>query len=154
MTALPVPTLDPEFDVTVELGPLEDHHRTSAGHRRVVPILGGRITGAVDAEILPGGADWQLVRADGTIEIDSRYSARTDRGDHLLLHARGLRTGAPDVLERLRLGDDVDPGEYYFRTTVEIETAASALADLQRNLFVAVARRQADAVQYRAYRVG
>lgn len=154
MMGLPVPTLDFEFDVTVELGPLEDHRGTSAGQRRVVPILGGRLTGAVEAEIIRGGADWQIVRPDGSIEIDSRYSARTDRGDHLLLHARGLRTGAPDVLERLRLGEDVDPGAYCFRTTVEIETAASALAHLQRSLFVAVARRQADAVQYRAYRVG
>ncbi|MEV4776087.1 DUF3237 domain-containing protein [Microbacterium sp. LWH12-1.2] len=152
-TLLPVPTLESAFDVTVELGPIEDHHSTSAGSRRVVPILGGRISGAVNAEILAGGADWQLIRPDGTIEIDSRYTARTASGDHLLLHARGLRTGPPDVLGRLRRGEDVDPHEYCFRTTVQIETAAAHLADLQRSLFVAAAQRQAKAVRYRAYRV-
>ena len=150
---LPRPDLEFAFDVTVDLGPLEDHHATSVGHRRVVPILGGRITGAVEAEILAGGADWQIVRPGGTIEIDGRYSARTDGGDLLLLHATGLRTGTPDVLEQLRRGEDVDPGAYYFRTTVQIETAAPALAHLQRTLFLSAARRQADAVRYRAYRV-
>ncbi|WP_312172167.1 DUF3237 domain-containing protein [Microbacterium sp.] len=151
---LPVPTLGFAFDVTVDLGALEDHGSTSAGHRRVVPILGGRITGGIDAEILPGGADWQVVRPDGTIEIDGRYSARTAEGDLLLLHAKGLRTGTPDVLERLRLGEDVDPGSYYFRTTVQVETAATGLAHLQRTLFLAAAQRQANAVRYRAHRVG
>ncbi|QNA93642.1 MULTISPECIES: DUF3237 domain-containing protein [unclassified Microbacterium] len=150
---LPLPTLEAAFDVTVRLGPLEDHGATSAGHRRVVPILGGRITGIVEAEILPGGADWQLVRSNGTIEIDGRYSARTASGDLLLLHARGVRTGSPEVLERLGRGEDVDPTAYYFRTTVAIETAAPSLVDLQRQLYVAAAQRRTDAVHYRAYRV-
>lgn len=150
---LPVPTFEPAFDVSVELAALEDHGETSVGHRRVVPINGGFITGAVEAEILPGGADWQRVRPDGTIEIDGRYSARTSSGDLLLLHATGLRTGSPEVLERLGRAEEVDPGSYYFRTTVRIETEAPALADLQRSLFVAVAQRQANAVHYRAHRV-
>ncbi|WP_194762664.1 DUF3237 domain-containing protein [Microbacterium sp. UFMG61] len=152
--ALPLPTLEFAFDVTVDLAPLEDHGGTSVGHRRVVPILGGRVTGAVDAEVLAGGADWQIVRPDGTIEIDGRYSVRTSDGDLLLLHARGLRTGTPDVLEQLGRGNDVDPSSYYFRTTVQIETAAPVLAHLQRALFVSAAQRQADSVRYRAYRVG
>lgn len=151
--ALPVPTLEFAFDVTVDLGPLEDHLATSVGHRRVVPILGGRVTGAVAAEILPGGADWQIVRPDGTIEIDGRYSARTEDGDLLLLHAKGVRTGAPDILEQLGRGEEVDPDLYYFRTTVQIETAAPRLAHLQRALFLSAAQRQANAVRYRAYRV-
>lgn len=150
---LPVPTLESAFDVVVELGPLEDHLRTSVGHRRVVPILGGRVSGAVEAEIVPGGADWQIVRADGTIEIDSRYTARTADGAFLLLHAQGLRTGSAEVLARLGRGEDVDPGEYCFRTIVSIETAAPELAHLQRSMFLASAQRQADAVRYRAYRV-
>lgn len=77
--AIPVPGLEPAFEVVVELGPLEDHGMTRVGHRRVVPITGGRISGAFEGEILPGGADWQTVRADGSIEIDGRYSARRGR---------------------------------------------------------------------------
>jgi hypothetical protein len=55
--AAPVPRLEPAFDVTATLGPLEDHGITRVGHRRVVPITGGLVCGLVDAEILTGGAD-------------------------------------------------------------------------------------------------
>ena len=43
MTA-PVPGLEPAFEVDARLGPLEDHGMTRAGHRRVVPVAGGRIS--------------------------------------------------------------------------------------------------------------
>lgn len=152
MTA-PVPTLEPSFDVHVRLGPLEDHGATRAGHRRVVPITGGSVTGAVTAEILPGGADWQIVRPDGSIEINGRYSARTPDGAHLLLHAVGVRSGTPEALEALLRGETVDPSDYYFRTVVTIETSAPELAWLERTLFVASCIREADAVRYTAYRV-
>ncbi|GAA2884747.1 DUF3237 domain-containing protein [Microbacterium esteraromaticum] len=152
--ALPFPSLTPAFDVTVDLAPPEVHGATSAGFRRVVPIMGGRISGSIDADLLPGGADWQLVRADGTIEVDARYSARTADGDLLLLHASGLRTGTPDVLDCLARGEDVDPHDYTFRTVVRIETASRKLDALQRSLFLASAERQANAVRYRAHRVG
>ena len=55
--SIPVPGLERAFEVVVELGPLEDHGMTRVGHRRVVPITGGRIHGAFDGEILAGGAD-------------------------------------------------------------------------------------------------
>ncbi|MFJ4046255.1 DUF3237 domain-containing protein [Microbacterium sp. NPDC089987] len=152
--ALPLPTLTPAFDVTVDLGAPEVHGTTSAGLRRVVPILGGRITGAVEADLLPGGADWQVVRPDGTIEVDARYTARTAEGELLLLHASGLRTGTPEVLERLARGEDVDPHEYEFRTVVRVETASPRLAALQRSLFLASAERRTSTVLYRAHRIG
>ncbi|MGW9020321.1 DUF3237 family protein [Leucobacter chromiiresistens] len=150
--ALPTPGLEHVFDVTVALGAIEDHGVTRAGHRRIIPILGGSITGEVNAEILPGGADWQIVRADGSIEIDGRYSARTDAGELLYLQATGVRSGEPHVLESLLAGEPVDPSEYYFRTLVTIETSAPALAHLERSLHLAVAARTADSVRYATYR--
>lgn len=149
----PVPALEAAFEVHVTLGPLEDHGVTRAGHRRVVPITGGAVTGTVTAEILPGGADWQIVRPDGSIEINGRYSARTPDGHHLLLHAVGVRSGSPAVLEALLRGEQVDPSDYYFRTAVTVETSDPGLAWLERTLFVASCIRDADAVRYTAYRV-
>ncbi|MEU8075170.1 DUF3237 domain-containing protein [Catellatospora citrea] len=152
MTA-PTPALEPAFDVEVQLGLLEDHGVTRAGHRRVVPIVGGRVRGLFDAEILPGGADWQLVRADGAIEIDTRYSARTADGEHVYLRTFGVRSGPPEVLGALLRGDPVDPSEYYFRIGVHLETSAPRLALLEQSVFVASAIREADRVRYTAYRV-
>ncbi|GAA5030896.1 DUF3237 domain-containing protein [Microbacterium fluvii] len=151
MTQPPVPALEPAFEVVVELGPLEDHGMTRAGHRRVVPIIGGAITGGIEAEIVPGGADWQLVRADGCIEVDGRYTARAADGSLLYLHAVGVRSGDPAVLEALLRGDDVDPSQYYFRATVTIESAAHP--ELERSLYVASYVREATRVRYVAYRV-
>lgn len=135
------------------LGPLEDHGVTRAGHRRVVPIASGRISGIFDAEILPGGADWQIVRPDGSIEIDTRYSARTPDGEYVHLRTSGVRSGPPDVLEALLRGEAVDPATYYFRVAVRLETSAPRLAILERSLFVASAIREANRVAYTAYRV-
>jgi hypothetical protein len=95
----PVPRLEPAFDVTATLGPLEDHGTTRAGHRRVVPITGGLVSGLVDAEILAGGADWQLIRPDGATEIDTRYSARTPAGEYVHFRTAGVRSGPPEILD-------------------------------------------------------
>ena len=160
MTAVaPVPGLEPAFTVDARLGPLEDHGVTRAGHRRVVPIAGGRVGGLpdgetrLDAEILPGGADWQVVRPDGTVEIDTRYSARTAAGEHVHFRTSGVRSGPPSVLAALLRGEDVDPAAYYFRVAVYLETSAPRLAFLERSIFVASAVRGADSVSYVAYRV-
>jgi Protein of unknown function (DUF3237) len=155
----PVPGLEPAFTVDARLGPLEDHGMTRAGHRRVVPIAGGRVGGLLDgetrldAEILPGGADWQVVRPDGSIEIDTRYSARTPAGEHVHFRTSGVRSGPPAVLAALLRGEDVDPASYYFRVAVYLETSAPRLAFLERSIFVASAVRGADSVSYIAYRV-
>jgi hypothetical protein len=149
----PVPALERAFDVDAGLGPLEDHGMTRAGHRRVVPIAGGRITGLFDAEILPGGADWQLIRPDGAVEIDTRYSARTAAGEYVHIRTTGVRSGSPEILEALLRGDRVDPSRYYFRVGVRLETSAPRLAALEQSIFVAAAAREADRVYYTAYRV-
>jgi len=149
----PVPGLEPAFTVDARLGPLEDHGVTRAGHRRVIPVAGGRVSGVLDAEILPGGADWQLVRPDGAIEIDTRYSARTAAGEHVHFRTSGVRSGPPAVLAALLRGEEVDPASYYFRVAVYLETSAPRLAFLERSLFVASAVRGADSVSYVAYRV-
>ncbi len=149
----PVPGLEPAFTVDARLGPLEDHGMTRAGHRRVIAVAGGRVSGVLDAEILPGGADWQLVRPDGAIEIDTRYSARTAAGEYVHFRTSGVRSGPPEVLAALLRGENVDPASYYFRVAVYLETSAPRLAFLERSIFVASAVRGADSVSYTAYRV-
>lgn len=149
----PVPGLERAFEVAATLGPLEDHGMTRAGHRRVVAVAGGRVSGLFDAEILAGGADWQLVRPDGTVEIDTRYSARTAAGEYVHFRTSGVRSGPPEVLAALLRGEDVDPSEYYFRVAVYLETSAPRLAILERSVFIASAIRGGDSVRYTAYRV-
>jgi hypothetical protein len=150
----PPPTgLERLFRVEVEVGGIEDHGSTSAGHRRVVPIEGGRLFDGLDAEVLPGGADWQVVRPDGTIEIDTRYTARTTVGDLLHLRTHGIRAGSADVLAALGRGEEVPATAYSFRLHVIVETSSPAHAHLERSLIVAAAARGAGMVAYDAYRM-
>lgn len=154
MTQAPsTPGLEVAFDVSVRVGTPLDHGTTRAGHRRVVPIVGGEVTGGLTATILPGGADWQVVRPDGVIEIDGRYTARTTDGDLVYIEARGVRVASREVMGRIERGEDVSPDDYYFRTTLRFETSAPALAWLQERLFVASCIREFDEVRYTAYTV-
>lgn len=156
-----IPSLEPAFEVDAVLGPLEDHGVTRAGHRRVVPIVGGTVRsvdaaltgGPFEAEIIASGADWQVVRGDGAVEIDTRYSARSAAGDYVHLRTSGVRSGSPEVLAALLRGEAIDPSRYYFRVAVLIETSVPRLAPLQNSVFVASAIRTADTVAYTAYRV-
>src|SRR5688572_30408672 len=147
----PVPSLDRSFEVVADLGPLQDHGMTHAGHRRIIPVVGGTVTGAFTGVILPGGADWQTVRADGSIEIDGRYSARGDDGSLLYIRARGVRSGDPEVLEALLRGEDVDPEAYYFRAALTLESASRP--EFERAVYIASYVREASRVRYVAYRV-
>ena len=155
MTALPAPTLrhvyrlDAELDVPVDLGD------TPQGRRRIVALTGGRAEGpGFSAELLArGGADWQIVRPSGSSVADIRYTLRTDRGALLYVQSHGVRHGKPDVLARLAAGEDVDPSDYTFRTTVTIETSATELAWLNDGVFIAVGARQPSGVSYDVYLV-
>ena len=127
----------------------------AGGHRRIVPLTGGTFTGPeINGELLPGAsADWQLVLSDGSAFGDIRYTLQTDAGDLLYVQSRGVRHGSPEVLARLARGEEVDAGEYTFRTSTQIETAAPDLDWLNRGVFVGVAGRQAAGVTYETYLV-
>jgi muconolactone delta-isomerase len=69
------------------------------------------------------------------------------------VQSRGVRHGSADVLARLSRGEDVDPSEYTFRTSTQIETAATELAWLNKGVFVSVGGGQASGVVYETYLV-
>ena len=133
-----------------ELADILDVGPTPMGHRRVVNILGGHFEGdRLSGSVLAGGADWQWVRSDGTIDLDARYTLRTTDGALIQVTSQGLRTAAPEVLEQLARGEDVDPSLYYFRTVMRFETSEPRLLDLTRMLAVAYGRRTRNAVELR-----
>ena len=56
----------PIFTIHAELADIRHFGTTPYGERRVVDILGGRVEGPrLQGRILPG-ADWQIVRPDGS----------------------------------------------------------------------------------------
>jgi hypothetical protein len=155
MNGLPHPQLRHVYRLDAELEAPVDLGDTPQGHRRIIPLTRGRASGPhVNAELLPaGGADWQIVRASGSSVADIRYTLKTDGGALLYVQSQGVRHGDPDVLARLAAGEDVDPSEYTFRTSVTIETADPGLAWVNDGVFIAVGGRWSSGVSYDVYLV-
>jgi hypothetical protein len=150
--SLPVPGLEFLAHVEVELGELLDLGTTDAGHRRIVPIVGGTVRGErFSGVVVPGGADWQVVQDDGAVVVDTRYTLRADDGALVHIRTAGVRSGPPAVLDALARGEDVDPSDYYFRVSATFETSAPRYRWMTRVLTVATARRLPSAVVYDAY---
>jgi muconolactone delta-isomerase len=153
---LPEPRLTKVYRLDATLAPPLELGEVARGHRRIVALTGGTFSGPeISGRLLPGAsADWQTILPDGTALGDIRYILETDRGDLLYVQSRSIRHGSPEVLARLGRGEEVDPSEYTFRTSTEIETAAADLDWLNKGVFISVAGRQAAGVIYETYLVG
>jgi hypothetical protein len=148
------PSLTFAFEIRAQVGTPLDVGDVPQGRRRIVQITGGTFAGPnVKGRILPGGADWQIIRADGFSELDTRYTLQTERGELVYVQNKGMRHAAPDVMKRLLAGETVDPSLVYFRTTPVFETAAPSLQWLTRAIFIGVGERYPSDVVVRFWRV-
>lgn len=137
-----------ELAVPMELGP------SLRGRRRIIPIVGGTVTGErLQGEILHLGADWQTVYEDGTAELDTRYGMRTHDGAIIDIRNYGYRAGPPDVLTKIAAGENVSPDLYYFRTHPRFETGDERYAWLNSLICVGTGAREADKVRVAIYAV-
>ena len=134
--------------IKVTLEPVRELGVTPLGRRRIIGISGGEFSGPrLAGRVLPGGADWQVVRSDGVACLDARYTLETADGALIYVNNKGYRHGPEDVIERLGRGEDVDPALYYMRATPWFETAAPAYAWLNRTVCVATGARRPAAVE-------
>jgi hypothetical protein len=155
MVELPAPRLTKVYRLEATVASPVDLGDVAQGRRRIVALTGGTFTGPdIKGTLVPGAsADWQIVRPDGTALGDIRYTLQTSGGDVLYVQSRSVRHGSAEVLDRLGRGEDVDPSEYTFRTSTQIETAAPALDWLNKGVFISVGGRQPGGVVYETYLV-
>ena len=124
------------------------------GQRRIINITGGTFAGPrLSGRILPGGADWQILRTDDSAEVEARYTLETDDGALIYITNWGYRHGPKEVMERLARGEEVSPQEYYFRTTPRFETGAKEYACLNGLVCVSVGERRPDQVVLTVFEV-
>jgi hypothetical protein len=146
--------LEPLFRAEITLAPPQELGDTPLGRRRIINITGGRFAGErLSGRILPGGADWQVVRADGVAELDARYTLETQDGALIYVRNHGLRHGPPEVLRQLAAGEAVDPARYYMRTTPLFETGDARYAWLNRLVCVATGARRAASVELEVFQI-
>jgi hypothetical protein len=127
---------------------------TPLGRRRIIGITGGRFSGErLSGRVLPGGADWQVIRSDGVADLDARYTLETGDGALIYVRNRGYRHGPRDILEKIALGESVDPALYYMRTTPLFETGDARYAWLNRMVCVATGERKAAEVHLEVFEI-
>ena len=154
MLALPPPTVEPFCTLHVRLAPIMDLGLGRFGQRRIIPIVGGHVTGKVSGEIMHLGADWQSVTHDGVAELYARYAFETPDGAIVEIVNTGYRHGPADVMQQLASGAPTPPESYYMRSTARLESGHPDYRWLNRMVFVGTGARDADAVQIDLYSVG
>ena len=148
------PTLTHAMTLRVQVGTPLEVGQVPRGRRRVIPILGGTFEGpTIRGNVLPGGADWQIVRPDGLAELDTRYALQTDSGSLIYIQNAGIRHASPEVTKKLLAGEPVDPSQVYFKTVPIFETAAPELQWLTRAIFVGTGERMPTEVIVHVWRV-
>ena len=154
-TAAPAkPGLTFAFEIRAQVGTPLEMGQVPQGRRRIIQILGGTFSGpGMKGKILPGGADWQIVRGDGFTELDTRYTLETDKGELIYVQNAGVRHAPPDVMKKLLAGETVNPALVYFRTIPTFETSSPALQELTRSIFIGIGERYPTEVVVRFWRV-
>jgi len=151
---MPLVSEKPIFVLQSPLGDIQMLGNTPYGERRIINILGGTVEGPkLNGKVLPGGADWQIVRADGVVHLQARYTIETNTGGLILVNAEGYRHGPPDVMAALARDETVDPARYYFRTAMRFETSDPASSWLNRILAIGHGARANKQVRIEVFEV-
>src|SRR5687768_18536771 len=146
--------LEPLLKARIALAPAQELGQTPLGQRRIIVITGGSFEGArLSGRILPGGADWQVVRNDGVADLDARYTLETADGALIYVQNRGYRHGPQDIIRKLAGGEEVDPALYYMRATPWFETGDARYAWLNRIVCIATGARHASSVHLEVFEV-
>jgi hypothetical protein len=152
--AAPTPGLTYVFSVKAQLAPPVEQGEIDGKRQRFIGITGGTVYGpALQGTVLPGGGDWQTIAAGGLTEVMARYSLKADDGTVISLVNAGVRTAAPEVIEKLAKGEPVAPDAYYFRTAAVFSVRAGPHDWLRRKVFIARGIRNPDHVVIDFYRV-
>jgi hypothetical protein len=117
------PGIEFAYEALVTLDPATFVGPTPLGRRNRIPITGGTFEGPrIGGEIVPGGMDWQLIRADGFMVIEADYMMRASDGALIHVYNKGV-TGVTD-------------GQRYGRTTPIFEAPDGPHAWLNKAVFV------------------
>lgn len=143
------PGLRLAWQAVVDIAPRQALGASPRGERFIVPITGGQFEGAIDGHalrghIVPGGADRQLVRADGVRELDALYEMQTQECAVITVHNRVLI-------------DENTAGTRYAMSQISVTAPDGPCAWLNRRVFVGTLhplRPSREAVLVRAWLLG
>jgi len=127
------PTTELALELYVAIAPRVEVGESDDGVRQFIPITGGRFSGdGIRGEVMPGGADWQLRRRDGVVEVNALYSIRTDDGAVIVVDNRGIIVPPPPAAA----GGAAAPAAGYVRTSPRFHAPQGKYDWLNKTVFV------------------
>ncbi|HEX4278257.1 MAG TPA: DUF3237 domain-containing protein [Bryobacteraceae bacterium] len=155
MVEITKPELLHVADFIVPVGEPIEIGRIAGNLRRMISIAEGEVSGPrLRGKVLAGGADYQIIRADGVTDLHARYVIETEERHLIYVENSGIRCGPVELMEKLWRGEPVDPALIYFRSTPRFETAAPGYEWMMRSLFLCSGARFPDRVEMRVFEVG
>lgn len=144
------PRLEMVMELRVSIGEPETIGESGTGTRRFIPITGGIFEGkGLRGEVIPGGADWQLNRPDGVLEVKAVYAIRTADDQVIAVDNRGIVAPLEDD------GNAVSTGRYV-ATTPTFHARRGTHDWLNRRVFTGTITPspQRDFVTVRVFQIG
>lgn len=148
------PLLEPVCNLAIDLTRPHEMGACPGGTRRIIPIVGGTVTGEkINGRILNIGADWQTVQAGGLAQLNARYAIETNDGAVIEVISQGIRHMAPEIAARVAGGEDVPFSDYYMRTFIRLESGHPDYDWVNRSLFLAKGGKRGASVHLEIFRI-
>lgn len=118
-------TLTPLLTITIDLAEPRDIGSGQLGVRYVSDFMGGAVRGEqLQAQVLPGGQNWYLVRKDQIAELVIQGTLQTTDGAQIAFRSRAFANAPLLTLEELYKAALVDPSDIPFRGVTLLMTTA------------------------------
>ncbi len=135
------------FEASILLGEPVVIGRVNGGFRRIIPIVGGGFEGPdLHGRVLPFGADWNFLHDSGRMDLDSRYTLETDRGELIYVSNVGHRYHPPNHVPAVIAGEPVDMSAVRSTGAARMESGSPRLAHLNERTYLPRGRREAGRV--------
>lgn len=146
------PGLDHFARLSVRVGSPVELEASARGSRRLIPILGGTISGRdFTGRILPLGYDDQLIRTDRVADLHAEYAIEFGDGSRAMVTNVGVRVADAEVTAALLRDEPVPAERVYFRTTPRIACGADRWAWLSEVVFLGCGMRRPGVVDMDFY---
>ncbi|ELE9728647.1 DUF3237 domain-containing protein [Enterobacter kobei] len=149
-----------EFSFSIEIvvdKPIVVSNSPLTGKRQLIPILHGKVSGALTGEVLQGGVDSQIIQPNGICRLSARYALRVSEGT-IYIENNGIRR-VPEAFRQKLFTDDMSffdqlsQEDIYFKTVPTFEVDVPELEWLRTSIFICSANRTSDGVRLDFYRV-